>query len=178
MISLVKQTDVTDCGAACAKSVLSYFQINQSLASIKMFHPFKIGYYSFSDLSQIFEKYNLEAVGYFSDFENLMNFKNPIIAHVKLGGILPHFIVIKSLDNDEITYMEPSQGCILKIKREQFLNIWTGKILVVESGNATSSFRMNCPRFVLSYIINKRSALFFFFLFLTVLWVVLKIIVI
>ncbi|MFM7430757.1 MAG: cysteine peptidase family C39 domain-containing protein, partial [Flammeovirgaceae bacterium] len=108
MISVVKQTDVTDCGVACAESVLSHFNINQNLASIKRLHPFKIGYYSFNDLSQIFDKYNLEAIGYFSDFESLMNIKNQIIAHIKLMGFLPHFVVMETLNNDEVTYMDPN----------------------------------------------------------------------
>ena len=170
MISIVKQTDITDCGVACVKSVLFHFNIDQNLATIKKIHPLKIGYYSFSELSQIFEKYNLEADGYFSDYESLVSIKSPIIAHIKLMGFLPHFVVINGIDNEEVTYMDPNRGKILKTNREQFLKVWTGKILIVQSKNIASSFNMISLNGILSTLLNKKTTFLFSLLFLTIIW--------
>jgi ABC-type bacteriocin/lantibiotic exporter with double-glycine peptidase domain len=176
MISKVKQTDIADCGTACVKSILYHFGINQELASIKRFHPLKINYYSFYELSEIFQKYNLEAIGYFTDFAELTKSSFPMIAHVKLLGFLPHFIVIQKVLEKEIFYMDPNKGKIMKMQKAEFLDIWTGRVMIISSNGSNYDFKISTQRRITSFFLNNRSKIFFFLLLSPIVWVIVKVI--
>jgi ATP-binding cassette, subfamily C, bacteriocin exporter len=129
MLSNVKQTDITDCGIACIKSILSNFGVKVDLYKLKLLHPLKIGYYSFLDLANITNKYGIEAEGYLLDFESLKKIDRPIIAHTTIMGLFPHFVVISKIEGKNVFCMDPAKGKIVKMNERKFNKRWSNKIL-------------------------------------------------
>ncbi len=160
MVSNVKQTDISDCGVACVKSILHHYNIEVGLSELKLFNPLKVGFYSFADLSLLFEKFNIEAIGYTSDFKSLNKLRSPFIAHVRIKGLFPHFVVVKSINGNNVCCMNPSTGGTEVFNKSNFLRIWSGKILIPSTlegyKKIPESYNISA---VVSFIVNKRASI-------------------
>lgn len=156
----VKQTDISDCGIACVKAILHHYNIEVELSELKLFNPLKIGFYSFMDLSLLLEKFNIEAIGYVSDFKSLSQLRSPFIAHVRIKKFFPHFVAIHVVDTSNAYCMNPSTGKITPLSEVDFLKIWSGKILVPSTPAIGKKFpSRNNTSLVVSFILNKRTTL-------------------
>ncbi len=157
---IVRQTDLSDCGIACTVSILKYYGIQRELYQLKLKHPLKFSYYSFSDLSNLLKEFKLETIGYHTDIETLKLIDEPVIAQlVIIKNIYFHFVVINHLDEDNIYYMDPAKGRIIKCPINKFSKIWSGKILKVvndKSKEYKDAFFIRPPRLMIQ-IINRRS---------------------
>lgn len=156
----VKQTDITDCGVACVKYILSYYNITEDLYRIKLYHLFKFGFYSFQDLSNIFEKYNLNATGYFIDMDLLFTLNKPILAHLSKYGVLNHFVVIEKTSGSNVYYMDPSFGKTIKSDKSKFSLLWSGKILLITKEiNYVHTIEKKSHQKIFAFVINKRTTI-------------------
>lgn len=133
----VKQQDITDCGAACLASVCAFYGLHVPIARIRQ--------YAFTDrkgtnvlgMIEAAGKLGLSAKGVRAEFEALTVCPKPMIAHVKLqGGSLEHYVVIYKVYKHAMTYMDPADGLMHHIKPDEFKQMWTGVLILLEPANS------------------------------------------
>ncbi|WP_300901637.1 peptidase domain-containing ABC transporter [uncultured Bacteroides sp.] len=128
----IKQHDITDCGAACLASVCAYYGLRFPVARIRQ--------YAFTDqkgtnilgLIEAAGKLGLSAKGVKAQFEALQIVPKPAIAHVIVHERLQHFVVLYKAEKGRVTYMDPADGRMHKVTDDEFVNMWTGVLVLME----------------------------------------------
>jgi ATP-binding cassette subfamily B protein len=128
---IVRQQDITDCGAACMGSILAYYGLKYPLARIRQ--------QIFTDqkgtnvlgIIEGAKKLGFEAKGVKGTIENLRDIPKPAIAHVIVKKILHHFIVIYKVTKKHVIYMDPSPHKFFKVTHEEFKEMWTGVLILL-----------------------------------------------
>ena len=127
----VIQDGIKECGAACLSSIIKYYGGNVSLERLlELTKTTKEGT-NFYNLKEAASEIGLISKGYKLDSLNqLSEIEKPFISQVVINNY-HHFVVIYKIKNEKITIMDPAKG-MLKISLDEFKNIWTGYILVLE----------------------------------------------
>jgi len=128
---LVKQHDITDCGAACLASVAAHYGLKFPISRIRQ--------YAFTDkkgtnilgMIEAAGKIGLEAKGVKGPFECLADIPKPAIAHVVVKDVLQHFVVIYKVTDKYIEIMDPGDGRMHRKKPEEFKQEWTGILILI-----------------------------------------------
>ncbi|WP_297676005.1 peptidase domain-containing ABC transporter [uncultured Bacteroides sp.] len=128
----IKQHDITDCGTACLASVCAYYGLRFPVARIRQ--------YAFTDqkgtnilgLIEAAGKLGLSAKGVKAQFEALQIVPKPAIAHVIVHERLQHFVVLYKAEKGRVTYMDPADGRMHKVTDDEFVNMWTGVLVLME----------------------------------------------
>lgn len=129
----VKQHDITDCGAACMTSICAYYGLLYPIARIRQ--------HAFTDqkgtsvlgLIEAAQVLGFSAKGVRAKFDALKIVPKPAIAHIVLvKSNLEHYVVIYKVDNKNVTYMDPADGKMHKMKNEEFEKIWSGVLVIME----------------------------------------------
>jgi ATP-binding cassette subfamily B protein len=142
---LVKQHDITDCGAACLASIAAHYGLRFPISRIRQ--------YAFTDkkgtnvlgMIEAAHKLGFEAKGVKGPFECLTDIPKPAIAHVIVKEVLQHFVVIYKVTDQYILIMDPGDGKLLKKSHEEFKKEWTGILILMhpnetfETGNQKKS---------------------------------------
>lgn len=129
---IIKQHDITDCGAACLASVCAYYGLQFPVARIRQ--------YAFTDqkgtnvlgLIEAANKLGLSAKGVRAQFDALKMVPKPVIAHVIMQERLQHYVVVYKVQKSHVTYMDPGDGRMHKVTNEAFKRIWTGVLILME----------------------------------------------
>ena len=128
---LIRQRDITDCGAACIASIAAYYRLFISVSNIRLHAGTdKQG----TNLLGLIEAANIlgfRAKGARGDMDSLSTIPLPCIAHVILPNKLHHYVVIYTVTKKNIKYMDPSDGKIHKSNIGDFMKIWSGAILLM-----------------------------------------------
>lgn len=132
--ALVKQRDISDCGAACLASVTAHYNLELPVARIRQ--------YAYTDgkgtnvmgIIEAANKLGFQAKGVKGPFEALANIPKPAIAHVVVKGVLHHFVVVFGVTPEFITVMDPADGQLHKLKHEAFKQVWTGVLVLLLPG--------------------------------------------
>ncbi len=128
---IVKQEGYKECGAACLLSIIKYYNGNIPIQKLLELTCTNKEGTTFYNLKEAADKIGLEAKGYKienKDFSSLKETKLPSICQI-INENYTHFVVIYEINKDKITIMDPAKG-LKKIKKEEFLNKWTGYILI------------------------------------------------
>lgn len=75
----------------------------------------------------------------------------PAIAHVIVKEILHHYVVIYSVKKDQVEYMDPADGQLHKLSKEEFAKMWTGVLVLfapAEQFEARNEKVSNLKRFI------------------------------
>lgn len=128
----IKQHDITDCGAACLASVCAYYGLLFPVARIRQ--------YAYTDqkgtnvlgMVEAAQKLGFSAKGVRAQPEALQIIPKPSIAHVIVNKHLHHFVVIYKVDKEHVTYMDPGDGEMHNVKMEEFLEMWTNILILLE----------------------------------------------
>ncbi len=128
---LIRQRDITDCGAACIASISAYYKLFISVSNIRLHAGTdKLG----TNLLGLIEAaivLGFRAKGAKGDLASLSSIPLPCIAHVILPNKLHHFVVIYSVKKFNIKYMDPADGKMHKTSIDAFMKIWSGAILLM-----------------------------------------------
>lgn len=141
--TLVKQHDITDCGAACLASVAAHFGLKLPVARIRQ--------YAFTDkkgtnilgMIEAAAKIGLDAKGVKGPFECLSEIPKPAVAHIVVKEALHHFVVIYKVTDKYIEVMDPADGRMHKKTHEEFKKEWTGILILI---HPTKTFRTGNQR--------------------------------
>lgn len=129
MKNICLQISDSDCGFACLKMIISFFNNERSY----LYLPTDISKYnnlSFYDLKNIALNYGLSLNGYtIENYENISIF--PMISLVKIDNKY-HYVIIEKITKKHIYVIDPSIGkCIYFV--DDYLKISTNKYLIVEN---------------------------------------------
>ncbi len=161
----VKQRDITDCGAACLASVASHFKLEMPVARIRQIAGTDTKGTNVLGMIKAAEQLGFSAKGVKGNQDALQKIPLPSIAHVIVERNkiqLHHYVVLYKITNTEVTYMDPADGVLHKVKMEDFVKQWTGVLVILMpnddfiSGNRKVS---NFKRFVFLLAPHKSTLL-------------------
>jgi ATP-binding cassette subfamily B protein len=127
----IKQQDVTDCGAACLASVGEWYGVKHPVSRIRQWSSTDQKGTNVLGMIEAAEKMGFLAKGVRCTADNLQNIPVPLIAHLKLPDGLFHYVVVYRVKGRKICYMDPANGSMKKISREEFKTLWTGVMIIL-----------------------------------------------
>ncbi|MDR1717354.1 MAG: peptidase domain-containing ABC transporter [Prevotella sp.] len=132
----IKQRDITDCGAACLASVSEHYNLKFPVAKIRQIAGTDQKGTNVLGMIKAAEQLGFTAKGVKGNKDALSGIPLPAIAHIVVKKMLQHYVVIYSVSENKIEYMNPADGEIHKMSIDEFANIWTGVlVLLVPSEN-------------------------------------------
>lgn len=134
--TLIKQRDITDCGATCLASVAAFYGLKLPIARVRQMASTDTKGTNVLGLIEAAEKLGFEAKGVRGTIDSLDKIPLPAIAHLIVKQQLHHYVVIYKVSNGNIQYMDPGDGKIHKRSQQEFLQEWT-KVLVLLLPNET-----------------------------------------
>ncbi|MDO5665840.1 MAG: peptidase domain-containing ABC transporter [Bacteroidia bacterium] len=133
----VKQHDITDCGPACLASICAYHGLRYPIAKIRQYAYTDQKGTNLLGLIEVSKRLGLEARGVKGDYDTLIQHGVfPAIAHIVVKNALHHFVVIYKVTPKHIYVMDPKDGKIHKLTREEFEKEWTGVILLMKKDDS------------------------------------------
>lgn len=127
----VKQRDISDCGAACLASVAAYYNLQLPVARIRQYAGTDKKGTNVLGMIEAAQKLGFQAKGVKGPLEALANVPKPVIAHVVLKGVLPHFVVIFQVTGKHVVYMDPMDGDFHRETHDDFKKIWTSVLILL-----------------------------------------------
>lgn len=143
---IVRQRDRSDCGAACLASIAACYGNPLSVARVRQLAGTTIDGTSMYGLQKAATKIGFDATGIRADDSCLNKLPLPAIAHVIRKGGLHHYVVLYGTGKKRYKIMDPADGTIRRIKRDDFLDEWSGILLTLtptahdQSGENSHSF--------------------------------------
>jgi ATP-binding cassette, subfamily C, bacteriocin exporter len=131
---IIKQRDITDCGAACLASVAAYYKLKLPVSRIRQYAGTDKRGTNVAGLIEAATLLGFQAKGVKGTFESLDKIPVPTIAHVIIDGKLAHYVVIYKVGKKHITIMDPGDGRIHKKTNEEFKKIWSGVLVLMLPG--------------------------------------------
>ncbi|MBO9658764.1 MAG: peptidase domain-containing ABC transporter, partial [Chitinophagaceae bacterium] len=142
---IIRQRDLTDCGAACLASVAAWYGLNFPVARIRQLASTDKQGTNLLGLVEAAKQLGLSARAVKADAESLLQLPLPAIAHVALPNGLHHYVVIYKANKDLITVMDPGSGVLQDLPSDNFYKLWTGILVLIaplpefEPGDHTQS---------------------------------------
>ncbi len=132
----IKQRDITDCGAACLASVSGHFGLDMPVSKIRQFASTDKKGTNILGLIEAAGKLGLTAKGVKGGPESLSELPVPAIAHVCIKKTIFHYVVIYKVTQRYIVIMDPAEGNLIKKPRKDFLEEWTGVLVLIMPGES------------------------------------------
>lgn len=125
-ISLVHQTESSECGLACLSMICSYYGKNIDLISLRQQFNLSTRGTTLANLIKIGEHLGLASRPLSLDLDDLKNLRVPCILHWEFN----HFVVLVSIKRKGIIILDPDQGRRF-VKLEDMSKSFTGIALEV-----------------------------------------------
>ena len=128
----IPQIQKDDCGFACLKMVLAFLNNDKNYLFLPQDESH--GYYSYSELIEIAEKYGLTFQAIKStNKEQLGNCPRfPLIVAIRLKNDAKHAVIVTKAKGKTVSYIDPRFGKA-KMKLSDFISIWDGTALMIEN---------------------------------------------
>ena len=139
--TIIKQHDITDCGAACLASISAHYKLMMPIARIRQMASTDQKGTNVLGMIEAAQRLGFQAKGVRGTFESLSKIPKPAIAHVIVREVLHHFVVIYDITDKHVVVMDPGPGKLVKHTHEEFKKIWTGVLILLlpneqfETGN-------------------------------------------
>lgn len=150
-LSLIRQRDISDCGAACLVSVCAYYGLHMAVSRIRQLVRTDQNGTSVLGIVEGAIELGLDAKGIRAAFESLELTTFPSIVHVIIDQKASHFMVLMKLNARGVLVMDPAEGRLKTISKEEFKKIWSGILVLMQPGE---NFR---PNLKLSHSIRIKS---------------------
>jgi ATP-binding cassette subfamily B protein len=128
---IVKQHDITDCGAACLASIAAHYDLKLPIARIRQMAGTDKRGTNLLGLIQAAEKLGFSAKGVRTEMDQLEQVPLPAIAHVIVNERLHHFVVVYKVTKKQVVYMDPGPGKMKRASKEEWEKMWTGIFLLI-----------------------------------------------
>lgn len=129
--TIIKQHDITDCGAACLASVAAHYKLQLPIARIRQYASTDKKGTNMFGMVEAAEKLGFEAKGVKGITDSLSKIPLPAIAHVVVKEVLHHYVVIYKVTKTHITLMDPADGKMHKKPIAAFETEWTGVLMLL-----------------------------------------------
>ena len=131
MIGLIRQRDISDCGAACLASIAAHYKLKLPVAKIRQYANTDKKGTNVLGLIEAATKLGFEAKGVKGTLDSLNKIPLPAIAHVVINGHLHHYIVVYKVTAKYIALMDPSDGKMHRKSISTFTQEWSGILLLL-----------------------------------------------
>jgi ATP-binding cassette subfamily B protein len=131
---LIKQRDVSDCGAACLASVSSYYGLHLPVSRIRQFAGTGKHGTSLQGLIDAAHQLKFRAKGARTSCASMAQIPTPAIFHL-VQNSLQHFVVTYKITNRYIWLMDPAFGKIIRQDLHSFKKEWSGIVLLLIPSN-------------------------------------------
>jgi ABC-type bacteriocin transporter len=131
MSTLIKQRDITDCGAACLASISAFYKLKMPVARIRQLASTDQKGTNVLGLIEAANKLGFEAKGVKGNLDSLSKIPLPAIAHVVVKNQLQHYVVIYKVTDKYIEIMDPGDGKKLRKSISEFIGEWTGVLVLL-----------------------------------------------
>ena len=140
--TLIKQHDITDCGAACLTSVAAHYKLHFPIARVRQYAGTDQKGTNMLGLIEAAQKLGFQAKGVKGTVENIAKIPLPAIAHVIIrketqavatnaGTGLHHYVVLYRIKDKKVTYMDPGDGKLHTKSIDEFKQLWTGVLMIM-----------------------------------------------
>ena len=129
--TLIKQHDITDCGAACLASVATFYKLQLPIARIRQYASTDKKGTNVLGMIEAAQQLGFQAKGVRGTLESLSKIPKPAIAHVIVMETLHHFVVVYEVSSTHISVMDPGDGRMHKKTIEEFTKEWTGVLILL-----------------------------------------------
>ncbi|MCF2488352.1 peptidase domain-containing ABC transporter [Dyadobacter sp. CY347] len=133
--AIIKQHDLTDCGATCIASISAYYNLTIPVARIRQYASTDKKGTNVLGLIEAATKLGFNAKGVKADFEQLPHVPVPVIAHVIIKQVLHHYVVVYHVTDTTVEIMDPARGELMTMGYDEFKRIWTGVLILVQPGD-------------------------------------------
>lgn len=131
MSTLIKQRDITDCGAACLASVSAFYKLKMPVARIRQLASTDQKGTNVLGLIEAANKLGFEAKGVRGNLDSLTKIPLPAIAHVVVKKQLQHYVVIYKVNGKYLEVMDPGDGKMHRKTLSEFTDEWTGVLVLL-----------------------------------------------
>jgi ABC-type bacteriocin transporter len=131
MSTLIKQRDITDCGAACLASISAFYKLKMPVARIRQLASTDQKGTNVLGLIEAANKLGFEAKGVKGNLDSLSKIPLPAIAHVVVKNQLQHYVVIYKVTDKYIEIMDPGDGKKHRKSISEFIGEWTGVLVLL-----------------------------------------------
>jgi ABC-type bacteriocin transporter len=132
---VIKQHDLTDCGATCLASIAAFYKLTIPVARIRQYASTDKKGTNVTGLMEAAVRLGFNAKGVKADFDQLPHVPVPAIAHVIIKQILHHYVVIYNFTDTKVEVMDPARGELIPMSYDEFKSIWTGVLVLVQPGD-------------------------------------------
>ncbi|RAV29607.1 peptidase domain-containing ABC transporter [Sinomicrobium soli] len=129
--TIIKQHDITDCGAACLASVSAHYNLKIPIARIRQYASTDKKGTNVLGLIEAARKLGFEAKGVRGETDSLFKIPKPAIAHVVVREVLHHYVVIYEVTRKHVLIMDPGDGKMHRKTHEEFEKEWTGVLVLL-----------------------------------------------
>jgi ATP-binding cassette subfamily B protein len=163
----VVQQDSSDCGIACLKSVLRYFESDASFEILRNLSGTTAQGTSMMGLFQASQNLGLSVEGFMASIEQLKVCKDICILHVIVAQQRQHFIVLYGYDEVENCFWigDPSEAQVKKMQADHLESIWqTKSLLLIKPSQAllkSQAVQMNKIHWLIMLLIEDKNLLIF-----------------
>ena len=125
----VRQTDITDCGAACLATVARAHKLRIPIAVIRQYAGTDRRGTNVLGLVEAAQRLGFTARGVRGSMEALAQIPLPCIAHVVQADLL-HYVTILRVTAKSVVVADPAKG-IVRHSPDQFKAIWSGVLVLL-----------------------------------------------
>ncbi|WP_207510560.1 peptidase domain-containing ABC transporter [Longitalea luteola] len=124
--TIIRQHDLTDCGAACLASVAAFYGLQLPIARIRQYAGTDCKGTNVLGLIEAATRLGFSAKAVKGAFESIYKLPHPVIAHVIIDQRLQHYVVVYAASPKGIRVMDPAKGTMELMPPDEFKKIWTG----------------------------------------------------
>ena len=128
---LIKQRDITDCGAACLASVAAHYNLKLPVARIRQLASTDKKGTNVLGMIEAANKLGFEAKGVKGVLDSLSKIPLPAIAHVVVKKQLQHYVVVYKVTDKYIDILDPGDGKMHHKTIAEFTEEWTGVLVLL-----------------------------------------------
>jgi len=125
----VRQTDISDCGAACLATVARAHGLRIPIALIRQYAGTDRRGTNVLGLVEAAQRLGFEARGVRGSIEALTQIPLPCIAHVAQAGLL-HYVTILRVTAKTVIVADPAHG-VVRHSLDRFKSIWSGVLVIL-----------------------------------------------
>lgn len=130
--TIIKQRDLKDCGAACITSIAAHYGAKLSIAKVRQIAHTDTRGTNVLGMIQGLESLGFNAKGVKGGIDVLPDIPVPAIAHIIVNKQFHHYVVIYKVNKGIISVMDPGEGKVKKYTIEEFAQVWTGVLILLE----------------------------------------------
>ncbi|MDP7804043.1 cysteine peptidase family C39 domain-containing protein, partial [Acinetobacter baumannii] len=168
-LSVILQTESSECGLACLAMICSYYGNHVNLFNLRQTYSISLKGATLNDLIKISKKLNLSSRPLRVELNELKQLRLPCIVHINMD----HFVVLKEVTKKKVIIVDPAIG-LQAFDYNDFSKIFTGIALELWPA-ADFEYKEQVKTFKIFSLIRNLKSFYPSFFYIFILAVVLEI---